>query len=222
MAMTEQPAGWPAGGRPPRGACPSCAEGAGTPGARPAGTAPPTALVLPPSTAGTASAHALEPDPPEAARDRVNRRWNEILQETRVAQTGVQILFGFLLSVAFTPVFRELAVADRVIYVVTVVLGASATASLIAPVSLHRFLSGQRMKDEMADIAHRLMMCGMVLLALTIGCTLLLILHVVVPGLLADLLVGAVMLWFALCWYALPLWLRRRSARRLARRSTPS
>ncbi len=40
---------------------------------------------------------------PESARERVNRRWNEILQETRVTQTGVQILFGFLLSVAFTP-----------------------------------------------------------------------------------------------------------------------
>ncbi|MCP9946755.1 DUF6328 family protein [Streptomyces somaliensis] len=175
-----------------------------------------------PRRAGTAAAHALESDPPEAARDRVNRRWNEILQETRVAQTGVQILFGFLLGVAFTPVFRDLAPADRVIYVITVVLGASATASLIAPVSLHRFLSGQRMKDEMVDIAHRLMMCGMVLLALTIGCALLLILHVVVPGFLADLLVGAVMLWFVLCWYVLPLWLRRRSARRLARRSARS
>ncbi|WP_391654556.1 DUF6328 family protein [Streptomyces tamarix] len=167
-----------------------------------------------------AAEREAESEPPETARERVNRRWNEILQETRVAQTGVQILFGFLLSVAFTPLFRELATTDRVIYVITVVLGASATASLIAPVSLHRFLSGQQMKDEMVDTAHRLMMCGMVLLALTIGCTLLLILHVVVPGLLADLLVGAVMLWFALCWYVLPLWLRRRSARRLARRST--
>ncbi|WP_228983962.1 DUF6328 family protein [Streptomyces sp. DH12] len=153
-------------------------------------------------------------EPPESARDRVNRRWQEILQETRVAQTGVQILFGFLLSVAFTPVFRDLGSFDRAVYVVTVVTGASATAALIAPVSLHRFLSGQRMKDELVGTAHKLMMCGMVLLALTIGCTLLLILHVVVPGLLAELLVGAVMLWFALCWYALPLWLRRRSNHR--------
>ncbi|MFV2121200.1 DUF6328 family protein, partial [Streptomyces sp. Act-28] len=173
------------------------------------------------AAAAAAAAHTAEPDPPETARDRVNRRWNEILQETRVAQTGVQILFGFLLSVAFTPLFQDLAVADRVIYVITVVLGASATASLIAPVSLHRFLSGQRMKDELVGVAHKLMMFGMVLLALTIGCTLLLILRVVVPGLLAELLVGAVMLWFALCWYALPLWLRRRSARRLARCSVP-
>ncbi|MFE5192048.1 DUF6328 family protein [Streptomyces sp. NPDC056628] len=153
-------------------------------------------------------------DAPETAHERVNRRWNEVLQETRVAQTGVQILFGFLLSVAFTPLFRELETLDRGIYVTTVVLGASATGSLIAPVSIHRFLSGQRMKDEMVEVAGRLMMCGMVLLALTIGCTLLLILRFVVPGVLAEILVGGVMLWFGLCWYVLPLHLRRRAERR--------
>ncbi|MFF9899369.1 DUF6328 family protein [Streptomyces longispororuber] len=150
----------------------------------------------------------------ESAQERVNRRWNEILQETRVAQTGVQILFGFLLSVAFTPYFHSLGTFDHVVYVTTVILGASGTGALIAPVSLHRFLSGQRMKDDIIAIAGRLMVCGMVLLALTIGGTLLLLLHVVVPGLLAELLVGGVMLWFVLCWYALPVWLRRRSTRR--------
>lgn len=153
-------------------------------------------------------------EPPEAAHERVNRRWNEILQETRVAQTGVQILFGFLLSVAFTPLFREVGTFDRVVYVITVVLGAAATGTLIAPVSIHRFLSGQRMKDDVVEIAGRLMMCGMVLLALTIGCTLLLILRVVIPNFMAEVLAGAVMLWFGFCWYALPLWLRMRSARR--------
>jgi hypothetical protein len=155
-----------------------------------------------------------EADAPESAHERVNRRWNEILQETRVTQTGVQILFGFLLSVAFTPLFRELETLDRTIYVTTVVLGAAATGALIAPVSMHRFLSGQRMKDDLVEIAARMMMCGMVLLALTIGCTLLLILRFVVPGVLAEVLVGAVMLWFGLCWYALPLLLRRRATRR--------
>jgi hypothetical protein len=172
------------------------------------------------SCAGRAGAGPDE-ERPETARERVNRRWNEILQETRVAQTGVQILFGFLLSVAFTPLFRDLGTFDRVVYVLTVVLGASATGSLIAPVSIHRFLSGQRMKADLVAAAGRLMVCGMVLLALTIGCTLLLILHVVVPGLLAEALVGGVMLWFALCWYALPLWLRRRAARRAGPKPGP-
>ncbi|WP_328876904.1 DUF6328 family protein [Streptomyces sp. NBC_00299] len=154
-----------------------------------------------------------EPQEPEPERERLNRRWNEILQETRVAQTGVQILFGFLLSVAFTAHFHKLETFDHVVYVITVILGASATGALIAPVSIHRLLSGQRMKDHIVRVAGRLMVFGMVLLALTIGGTLLLLLHVVVPSLLAELLVGGVMLWFAMCWYGLPVWLRRRSAR---------
>ncbi|WP_369268738.1 DUF6328 family protein [Streptomyces sp. R11] len=173
----------------PEGNCTACCAQDDSPSAKPGGEAP------------------------ETARERVNRRWNEILQETRVTQTGVQILFGFLLSVAFTPLFRELETLDRAIYVTTVVLGAAATGSLIAPVSIHRFLSGQRMKDEVVEAAGRLMMCGMILLALTIGCTLLLILRFVVPGVLAEILAGSVMLWFALCWYVLPLYRRPDGAR---------
>ncbi|MGW8743819.1 DUF6328 family protein [Streptomyces sp. NPDC055794] len=164
-----------------------------------------------PSCHGPGHHPAAERQEPE--RERLNRRWNEILQETRVAQTGVQILFGFLLSVAFTPYFQKLETFDHVVYVITVILGASGTGALIAPVSIHRLLSGQRMKSHIVEVAGRLMVCGLVLLALTIGGTLLLLLHVVVPGLLAELLVGGVMLWFALCWYGLPVWLRRRSTR---------
>ncbi|MFI2673444.1 DUF6328 family protein [Streptomyces albidoflavus] len=156
----------------------------------------------------------LEEERPETARERVNRKWNEVLQETRVAQTGISILFGFLLSVAFTSLFGELDGLDRGIYVVTVVLAALATASLIAPVSLHRFLSGLRVKDELVDAAARLMVCGMVLLALTICGTLLLILRTAVPSLLAEVLVGGVMVWFGLCWYVLPWMIRRRVGRR--------
>lgn len=153
--------------------------------------------------------------PPESPRDRVNRRWHEILQETRVAQTGIQILLGFLLSLAFTPAFKGLGSGDRALYVLTIVLGASSTAALIAPVSIHRFLSGQRLKCEVVEAAGRLMVCGMVMLALTIGCTLLLVLHVVLRGYVAEVVVGLVMTWFGACWLALPLRLRRKARRRL-------
>ncbi|MFI0238063.1 DUF6328 family protein [Streptomyces sp. NPDC016845] len=149
----------------------------------------------------------------EEAHERANRRWAEILQETRVAQTGVQILFGFLLSVAFTPNFGDLGAFDTTVYVATVLLGAAATGVLIAPVSLHRLLTGQRLKDDLVRTAGRLMVTGLVLLALTISGTVLLILHVVLPNLLAEILAGLILLWFALCWYALPMLLKRRSAR---------
>lgn len=155
----------------------------------------------------------------ETARQRVNRRWSEVLQETRVAQTGVQILFAFLLGVAFSSRFDQVVGVDRAIYVVTVLLAAASAGSLIAPVSIHRFVAGHQMKDEVVEITGRLMICGMLLLALTINCTLLLLLRLVLTSPWAELLAAAVLLWFVVCWYVIPMLLHRRSTARQAARS---
>lgn len=152
-------------------------------------------------------------DEGESDQERVNRRWGEVLQETRVAQMGVQILFGFLLSISFTPQFEELGRFDLTVYVVAVVCGALATGALIAPASIHRILAGQRLKEEIIDVAGRLMMCGMALLALTVGSVVLLILHVALDDALAEIVTAVIALWFLGCWYGLPVWLLRRSER---------
>ncbi|MCD0480850.1 DUF6328 family protein [Streptacidiphilus sp. ASG 303] len=153
-------------------------------------------------------------DDEETPKERADRRWNELIQEVRVAQTGVQILLGFLLSVAFTPRFAELGGADRTVYVVTVVLGAATTGALIAPVALHRMLSGLRLKSEVVDVAARLTALGMALLAVTLVSALLLLLHVATGSAAAEWIVAGVAVWFGICWYALPAWLRRRGERR--------
>lgn len=77
----------------------------------------------------------------ETEDERADRMWGELIQEVRVAQTGVQILFGFLLTVVFTPNYQRLDTVDHTIYIVTVVLGAAATGALIGPVSFHRIVS---------------------------------------------------------------------------------
>ena len=46
--------------------------------------------------------------PDEDEHERLNRNFNELLQELRVTQTGVQILTGFLLTVPFTDRFNTL------------------------------------------------------------------------------------------------------------------
>ncbi|MFJ5228742.1 DUF6328 family protein [Kitasatospora sp. NPDC088391] len=149
----------------------------------------------------------------ETPNERADRRWTELLQEVRVAQTGAQILFGFLLSVVFTPRFATLDPFDRDLYVVTVVLGALATGALIAPVAYHRLLAGRRLKAELVDATSRVVTLGVVLLALTVGSALLLLLHLAVGLLPACLIVAAVMLWFAVWWLLLP-WLLRHNGRR--------
>ena len=37
----------------------------------------------------------------ETPQERADRNWNELLQELRVSQTGVQVLAGFLVTLPF-------------------------------------------------------------------------------------------------------------------------
>ncbi|MFD9795260.1 DUF6328 family protein [Streptomyces sp. NPDC059070] len=154
----------------------------------------------------------------ETAEGRADRKWGDLIQEVRVAQTGVQILFGFLLTVAFTPVFRELGRVDHAIYVCTVVLGSVTTGALVAPVSFHRLLSGRHIKPTAVVWASRLTVVGLVLLLATMTSALLLVLRVASQGGHWPWLVAAVVAWYVLCWFALPLWVRHRHTTPGARR----
>ncbi|MFJ3788444.1 DUF6328 family protein [Kitasatospora sp. NPDC090091] len=146
----------------------------------------------------------------ESAEERADRRWGDLLQEVRVAQTGSQVLFGFLLSVVFMPRFTQLSAFDRGLYVSTVVLGALATGALTAPVAYHRIFAGHLLKPQLVDSAARLVAIGLVLLALTIGSAVLLLLRVATGSALAGWIAGGVGLWFATCWLILPVQKLRR------------
>ncbi|WP_435126966.1 DUF6328 family protein [Actinacidiphila sp. bgisy144] len=149
----------------------------------------------------------------ESEEERADRRWGDLLQELRVAQTGVQILFGFLLTVVFQQRFTTLSATDRHIYVATVVLGAATTGALVGPVAMHRLLTGRRLKPETVVLASRLTLLGLCLLLCTMASSLLLVLRVAVHDPTAAWLVGALVAWFVLCWIVLPLWARRRNER---------
>ncbi|MDX3853125.1 DUF6328 family protein [Streptomyces sp. AK02-01A] len=144
----------------------------------------------------------------ETIEQRADRLWGELLQELRIAQTGVQILFGFLLTVVFQARFSELSDADRTLYAVTVMLGASAVGALIGPVSLHRLLTGHRLKPQVVAWASRLALAGLVLLLCTMASALLLVLRLALDNTIAASLVGVMVLWFLLCWFALPAFAR--------------
>ena len=146
----------------------------------------------------------------ETEEERADRMWSELIQEVRVAQTGVQILFGFLLTVVFYPKYGQLPDTDQHIYIVTVVLGACATGALIGPVSLHRLVSGRRVKPRAVRLAARLTFLGLVLLLATMTSALLLILRGATHDSYVPWLVAAVVAWYLVCWFGLPLWARRR------------
>ena len=140
----------------------------------------------------------------ESALERLDRNWGELLQELRVAQTGVQLLTGFLLTLPFQQRFTQLRHAERVDYLVAVGLAASATALLITPVALHRMLFRQHARRELVSVAHRCALAGLWLLGLAVAAVVLLIFSVV-EGQGAGYVAGAVT--FALVaglWAVLP------------------
>ncbi|MET8981457.1 DUF6328 family protein [Streptomyces sp. NPDC004539] len=145
----------------------------------------------------------------ESQEERADRRWSDLLQEVRVALTGVQVLFGFLLTVAFQQRFPQLPVMDRNLYLVTIGLAGACIACLIGPVALHRMLTGRKVKPQTVDWAARLTVAGLALLLCTMGSTFLLVMHVVLGDTIAVWLTVPVVVWFLLCWLLLPLWVRR-------------
>ncbi|NMR21292.1 DUF6328 family protein [Cellulomonas fimi] len=139
----------------------------------------------------------------------MDRNWNELLQELRVTQTGVQILTGFLLTLPFQARFDDLDDTQRLIYLTLVVLAAIATTLIVAPVSLHRVMFRKRLKPELVDAGDRMARAGLVVLALVVAGTTLLIFDVVV-GRTAGLVVGAgVIGLLAVFWLLVPLRLIR-------------
>lgn len=144
----------------------------------------------------------------ETPEERADRLWAELLQELRVAQTGVQILFGFLLTVVFQSRFTDLSPTDRILYTVTVMLGAAAVGTLIGPVSFHRLLTGRHLKPQTVVWASRLTLTGLVLLLCTMASALLLVLRLAVDNAIAAWLVGVMVVWFLLCWFVLPAFAR--------------
>lgn len=145
----------------------------------------------------------------ETASERADRNWDDLMQELRVMQTGTQILTGFLLAVAFQPLFSELDAVQRALYVTLVLLAATATVLALAPVGLHRFLFARRMKPELVSAADRLVKANLIVIgAVTVGVTTF-ILDMVIGRTAAVIAGAAGLVVVLLLWLVLPMRLMR-------------
>jgi hypothetical protein len=149
----------------------------------------------------------------EGTLQRADRNMLELLQELRVAQTGVQILFAFLLSLSFTDRFGSIDATQRWTYVVTLLLSAVTAGLLVAPAAVHRVTFRRGVKVETVQMGHRLFTTGLATLVLTLTGAVLLVLDVAVGRQFAvpvAVVVGIVLvsLWFVL---PLPLLMRARA-----------
>ena len=148
----------------------------------------------------------------ETPNEKLDRNWNEILQELRVTQTGTQILTGFLLTLVFQPKFDQLDDFQRTVYLVLVALASLTTVLGLAPVLIHRELFRRRLKGTVVAGADIFLRCALGGIGAVLMGTQLLVFDVAVgrtAGLVAATVTGCVLLGIAL----LPLVIRSRRGR---------
>jgi len=146
---------------------------------------------------------------PETGAQRDDRNLGELIQELRVVGLGVQVLFGFLLSLPFTTRFVQLSTGQRDLYLTSVILAATATTLLIAPVAYHRLVFRRGMKERVVRFANVLAVLGLAAVGASVLATVLLMTWYV-AGVLAGCLVTAFLgVMLGGLWFAVPLVSRR-------------
>ena len=105
----------------------------------------------------------------ETPDERADRNWNELLQELRVSQTGVQLLAGFLVTLPFQSRFGELDSFQRGWYVALLALAFSTVGVTLAPVAVHRRVFQDGVKPELVEVGHRLTSVALGLIGVLLG-----------------------------------------------------
>ncbi|MEU3455913.1 DUF6328 family protein [Micromonospora sp. NPDC006766] len=145
----------------------------------------------------------------ETERQRWQRNFADLLQELRVTQTGVQILFAFLLTLPFSNGFPQTTDFQKDVYVVALLAAAAATAMIISPVAFHRALFRQGRKPELVRFAHRVAVGGLAFMLISMVSAVLLIMDFVLGRPIALVLTGVAGAWFLTFWLILPVAARR-------------
>lgn len=148
----------------------------------------------------------------ESTGQRLDRNFSEQLQELRVAQAGVQILFAFLLSLAFQARFTELDGFELVLYLVTLVAAALAVVCFTGPVAAHRLLFRRGVKDFLVRYTSRMAVAGLSFLAAAVLGGVMLVVDVLQPRWLAFTIGGGLLAVGLVVWVLIPMSIRRRTS----------
>jgi MFS family permease len=156
------------------------------------------------------ASHPEPARPGETEAERDDRNLIELLQELRVAGLGVQVLFGFLLSLPFTSRFTKLSHPQRGLYLASLVLAAISTALLLAPVAYHRLVFRRHEKERLVKDANVMAILGLGSVGLAVSAAVLLVVSYVAKGLPTVLITVFVVGMFAGLWFVLPFVRRTR------------
>lgn len=140
----------------------------------------------------------------ESEAERLDRNYGELLQELRVLQAGVQILFAFLLTIAFQQRFASVTVLQRNIYLVSLINASIATVCITAPVAFHRIVFRRGMKDELMVAATRYVAAGMMFMAFAMVGAIFLVIDYLLSLTVAAIIAAGVAAVFLVLWAVLP------------------
>jgi hypothetical protein len=144
----------------------------------------------------------------ETEAEKLDRNWNELLQELRVSQTGVQVLTGFLLTLPLQPTFADISTLERNLYVAAISLSILATGLLVAPVSMHRVLFRKRRKESLVEAGSWVAKAGLVALALASATVAAFVFSLVFTESVGIWVGLGTLTIFTLAWLVLPLAMR--------------
>jgi hypothetical protein len=142
----------------------------------------------------------------ESTRERMDRNWNELLQELRVAQTGVQILTAFLLTLPFQPAFKELSDSRTYVYVGVLLAAMTSMLMLLTPVALHRAVFRRGLKPWLVQTANVITRSGLVLLVAANVGAVWLVMDAVVGIAGASIAAGVLAGLVTVGWLVVPAW----------------
>jgi hypothetical protein len=141
----------------------------------------------------------------EEAREIRDRQFGEILQELRVAITGGQILFGFLLTVPFAQGWKETDDLQRTLYLITLLSIGTATGCFIAPTAAHRIRFHQRDRSFLVAYANRVAIAGLCFLVVAMVSAVLLVCDFVFSRTTAIVAAGVIAAVLLGLWFVVPL-----------------
>jgi ABC-type multidrug transport system fused ATPase/permease subunit len=118
-------------------------------------------------------------DRDESQDEKLDRNWDDLLQELRVTQTGIQLLSGFMLTLPFTQVFPGLDQGQKALYLGLVLLAGLALGLNLTPIMLHRRLFGDHVKERVVAVGQVCSQVVIVAIALLLAGTVTLIFSVV-------------------------------------------
>jgi uncharacterized protein DUF6328 len=141
----------------------------------------------------------------ETEKERLDRNLDQLLTELRVAMPGVQILFGFLLTVPFAQRFGDVTAFQRDVYLVALCAAAVATAFLIAPTSYHRMTFRRGHKRHLVFAATKWMIIGLVALGVAVNAAVLLVADFLFDAWVAIVLVAVMAALYLGLWFIWPI-----------------